>query len=273
MNLKEKEILEYTLKIVKDKQKNFYKANYANSHSERCIEIPWIGSRLELFKIKSLLDVGFSLASLDYMGLLLHFKRLGIRLEAIDIVKPERVKSRYPQNWLDEILSVPITIEDVTKVKFNSKKYDAVSIISTIEHVGFDKATFNNIKTAFDRQLNPKDVELVRDEKIEEKILDNLYEVLNSNGLIFISVPIGNGGAVLLQDSLGYYTAQWEYEEVSWRKITNNLKYDLIEEYFYMLDSSGTWVEIASIQEARGKSSEMKAHAQAVAICTLRKKE
>lgn len=272
MNTCEKEIFNFTQKIIEEKNNNFYKNDYENIHSERCVEIPWIGLRLAQNEIKTLLDVGFSMASLDYMSLLLYFKRQGVSLEALDIIKPERVKSRYPKEWVDEILSVPITIEDVTKVKFENKKFDAISIISTIEHVGFDKATYDNVKTAFDRKINPKDVVMNRDEKIEEKTFDNLSEALKENGLIFVSVPIGTGGSVLLKDSLGYYTAQWEYEENSWKKITQHSKFELVEEHFFIVDESNKWIEIKSIQDAKNKSSEMKSHAQAVAFCTLKKK-
>lgn len=270
MNKKETEILNYALQIIKEEGNCFFGSNFKYSHSERCIEVPWVALRLVQHKVRSLLDVGFTMASLDYMGLLMHLKKEGITLEGLDIVEPKRVKSRYPEEWLEDILSIPVTIGDVTKLKFSNKKFDAVSIISTIEHVGFDKASFNNIKTAFDRKLSPDDVDLFREPDIEEKILNNLFDVLNDKGLIFISVPIGNGGPVLLKDSLGYYTAQWEYEEDSWKKITCNSKFELMEEYFYILDN-GRWKSISSIQESKGRSSELLPYSQAVAVCILRK--
>jgi hypothetical protein len=270
VNNKESEILNYALQIIKDKRDFFLGENFEYAHSERCIEVPWVALKLTQHKVRSLLDVGFTMASLDYMGLLLHLKKGGMTLEGVDIVKPERVKSRYPEEWLEDILSIPVTIMDITKLKFSDKKFDAVSIISTIEHVGFDKATHNNINTAFDRRLNPEEVEFHRDGKIEESILNNLHEVLNDNGIIFISVPIGDGGPVLLRDSLGYYTAQWEYEEESWKKITVNSKYKLLEEFFYILDGE-LWKQVDSIRDARGKSSELLPFSQALAVCALRK--
>src|SRR5450759_3446274 len=76
--------------------------------SERIIETPWVASHIK--GGERVLDIGFTISSLDYLGLLLELRRAHrVTIEAVDIVKPERVQRRYPANWLDEVLATPIT--------------------------------------------------------------------------------------------------------------------------------------------------------------------
>lgn len=273
MNDKEKEIFNFVKKIIENKSLSFDSNNFELIHSERCIEIPWVASRLLSNNINNLVDVGFSMASLDYMETLLYLKNNNnINLSAIDIIKPERVSSRYPKEWLKEILNVPIHIEDIRQVSnFNKQKFEAVTIISTIEHVGFDIASgVDNKDSSFERHKNKMDVIMKRSSKVEDEVLNTLAEFLVDDGIVLISVPAGKGGAVLLQDSLGYYTAQWEYEEKSWHRITNHEKFDLIEEFFYSFDNN-KWNRELSINGLKNKTSELKEHAEGLAICLLRK--
>lgn len=271
MNQKEQEIYDHSLSLLKSQNPAFLDPNYKYSHSERCVEVPWFASRITQETCDSLLDIGFSLASADYMALLMHLQNEGLSLEALDIIKPERVKSRYDDHLREQILSVPVYIQDISEAP-TPKTYDAVSMISTIEHIGFDKASYDNVNSAFDRKLDPREVELCRDPEIEARVLNHIADSLNASGKVFISVPLGKGGAVLLKDSLGYYTAQWEYEQDSWQKITAHPKFDLVEEHFYMLDSTGKWQAITDINDAKEKSSELKEHAQGVALCVLQKR-
>lgn len=274
MNEKENEIFEFTKKVIDTKSNKFDKNEFKFIHSERCIEIPWVGSLLVNNNIKSLIDIGFSMASLDYMGTLLYFRNnLNIDLSAIDIIKPERVSSRYPKEWLNEILSTPIYIEDIRKIENINKKFDAITMISTIEHVGFDVASSpDNKNSSFERNTNKEDVIKYRSEQTEEKVLNNLSNLLNDKGILLISVPAGKGGPVLLQDSLGYYTAQWEYNFESWQRIINHKKFDLVEEFFYAFDGN-KWESVPQISDLKNKSSELKNHAEGLAICLLQKKE
>lgn len=270
MNQNEKEILEISKKIFDYADNNYLKNQILKKNSERCIEVPWFADKIRKYDIKSLLDVGFSMSSHDYLGLLLYMKKKGLELEAIDIVRPSRVKSRYPQNWIEDVFNVPIYIGDITNIKLE-KKYDAISIISTLEHVGFDKATHDNINTAFERKLTPEEVVMSRDDNIEEKVFRTCFELLKDDGYIFLSVPVGKGGSVLLQDSLGYYTAQWEYEQSSWQKISNNKYFKLIENKIFVLDEQENWIEVNDINKAKNKTSQLKKHATGVIVAVLKK--
>ena len=70
------------------------RGEFGRGLSERCIETPWVASHLK--EARRILDVGFSLASLEYLGLLIELRRRGVEIEAADIVAPERVRNRYP---------------------------------------------------------------------------------------------------------------------------------------------------------------------------------
>lgn len=274
MNNKEKEIFDFVKTIIKEKRLDFNSDNFQYSHSERCIEIPWAASRLIANNVKNLVDVGFSMASLDYMGTLLYLKnKLNMNLSAIDIIKPERVLTRYPKEWVSDILNVPIYIKDIRLITPSTEnKFEAITLISTIEHVGFDIASSDNNKdSSFERHINKADVVMGRSNKVEEEVLNTLSKFLTDDGLVLISVPAGKGGAVLLQDSLGYYTAQWEYEQDSWERIINHDKFDLVEEFFYNFENN-KWNNVSSINDLRDKTSELKEHAEGLALCLLRKK-
>src|SRR5579863_9370209 len=72
-------------------------------YTPRSIEVPWAASHIN--PNSAILDVGLSLANLDYLGLLLDaIEQYGVALEAADIIKPEKVASRYPDEWRDATL-------------------------------------------------------------------------------------------------------------------------------------------------------------------------
>src|ERR1041385_2323588 len=68
-------------------------------YSERVVETPWVASHFK--GGEKVIDVGFTMSSLDYLGLLLELtEHHRVTIEAVDIVKPERVARRYPAAWL-----------------------------------------------------------------------------------------------------------------------------------------------------------------------------
>lgn len=273
MNAAEKEIYEYAVKLLKSGEGTFRIAYpYTMKHTERCIEVPWVAANLNKYKIKSLLDVGFTFASHDYLRLILDFACKN-ELSGIDIINPEKVKSRYPKEWWPEIAQIPVYIGDIsTCVVRERKNYDAVSLISTMEHIGFDEVSVTMPESAFERAKTQDNAKRKRLESIEDKVLDNISTLLKNGGYCFISVPAGRGGPILLRDSMGLYTCEWEYEKDSWRKITGHNRFECVEEQFYGLNEKEEWQPYESISELENSTAVMKEFAVGLACCVLRKK-
>lgn len=239
--------------------------------SERIIETPWVASHFK--GGERVLDIGFTMSSLDYLGLLLELRRAhGVSIHAVDIVKPERVARRYPEEWLGDVLATPITIGDVRTLDLPAEAFDVVTCISTIEHIGFDEATYNDPATAFARSTTPDGVKLHRDANVNRDVLAKFRSVLRPGGVALISVPMGKGGPALLEDSLGLYCAQFEYEQMSWREITGAEGFVLAEERFARLDSDGRWRDVPGPADLREQSSALQPFAAGCALAALRRR-
>ena len=272
MNIQEQEIYEYAKRIAESKS-DYFDSNhrYQYKHTERCIEVPLFASYINKFNIKSLLDIGFTFASLDYLRMILDFARNN-KLSGLDIIEPKRIMSRYPKEWHEEITKIKVNILDISKDYLKDETYDAVSIISTLEHVGFDeKNKDESSKSSFNRPDDVTKVKKERSKTIEEDVLNNIYKMLKPSGYCIISVPAGRGGVTLLKDSLGLYTCEWEYEENSWVKIVNNPNFRCVEQRFFK-DTGSAWVEKKTIKDLKDVTAEMKPCASGVAICVLQKK-
>jgi SAM-dependent methyltransferase len=245
-------------------------SHFGKGLSERCIETPWVASHLR--DCQQILDIGFTFASLEYLGLLLELKENHhLKIDAIDIIEPKRVASRYPQEWFDSIMEVNVSIGDIRTINLPADKYDAVTLISTIEHVGFDEPSKTLERSAFERKKTKEDVNMIRDASTDSLVLTNLHHALKKGGKLLVSVPMGAGGSVLLQDSLGYYCAQWEYEQKTWNALVGHSGFELIEQRFFGLDDEG-WTEVSSPSELRRQSSHLKLHASGCALAALKKK-
>jgi hypothetical protein len=238
--------------------------------SERIIETPWVASHFK--GGERLLDIGFTMSSLDYLGLLLELRHAHrVSIDAVDIVKPERVARRYPEAWRAEVLETPITIGDVRTLALPAAHYDIVTCISTIEHIGFDEATYNDPKTAFARTTTPEGVKLHRDPHVNRDVVGKFRHTLRRGGLALISVPMGKGGPALLKDSLDLYCAQWEYEVDSWSELTRAPGFDVVEQRFVRFDPDRIWREVAGPGELVSQSSALQPHAAGCALVALRR--
>lgn len=272
LTVERKLILKNAIEILNGLKTHRFEDTFIDNWSERCIEVPWVSKNIFEYKPKKILDIGFSLASLDYMGMLLELKQIGVKLEAIDIVKPERVQSRYPENWKKSILETEVYIGDIRNIEIKESEYDMVTCISTIEHVGFDIATNNNKDSAFERVTDINEVITKRSSDTECLVLDNLYKSLKAGGKLIITVPAGKGGPVILKDSLGFFVVEWEYEEESWKKIVANDKFKLLEQHFFKFDDYGKWSKVESISDLRDRTASMKIHSSGLAMAILEKK-
>lgn len=238
--------------------------------SERIIETPWVAAHFK--GGERVLDIGFTMSSLDYLGLLLELRRAHrVQIDAVDIVKPERVARRYPDAWRAEVLETPITIGDVRTLALPAAHYDVVTCISTIEHIGFDEATYDDPATAFARSTTREGVKLHRDPHVNRDVVAKFHDVLRPGGLALISVPMGKGGPTLLEDSLHLYCAQWEYEAESWRELTGAAGFDVVEQRFVRLDSDRIWRDVAGPADLVSQSSALQPHAAGCALVALRR--
>ncbi len=245
-------------------------APFGHGRSERCVEGPWAARWLR--GRNDILDIGFSLSSLDYLALLLEIKRRGARLTGADIIRPERVAQRYPGDWRAEVLATPYFEGDIRTLALPEAAFDAIACISTIEHVGFDFAS-DRPDTAFARWEKPGDVPQARDPNATRDVMAALARALKADGVAVVTAPMGRGGPCLIQDSLGFWTKQQEYDAQSWREISEAQDFDLLEERFFLNTPEGAWVEVAGPAALSHVTSDGKAFAAGVAVAALRRAE
>jgi len=239
-------------------------------HSERLIEVPWAAQSLR--NAKKILDIGFAMSSFDWLGLLLAAQsRKGTSIAAADIVRPERVASRYPQSWQQQVLSVPVTIGDIRSCPLPQNHFDLVTCISTIEHIGFDEASIDDPNSAFNRARTAREVAETRSPTVNKDVLAAFYRVLQVAGKVIISVPMGQGGPTLLKDSLGLYTKQWEYEQNSWNELISQPGFTVKDQRFFALGDDKCWSEVAGPEQLNQQTSELKPHASGCAVLLLQK--
>jgi|GEM_PF-3231709 len=240
--------------------------------SSRAVEVPWTASCLGRFAPARLFDIGLSLASLDYLGLLLAYARQpGRVLHAVDIIDPARVRGRYPESWWPEIEAVGVHVGDARKLPAAQEPYDMVTIVSVIEHIGFDAPSRDNPKSAFDRATDPAGVARWRDPAIDGLVLSRIADRLVAGGRCVISVPMGRGGAVLLRDSLGYYCAQWEYSPEDWQRLVTAPGFAVEETSFYAVDNDLVWRRADGPGSLAELDSVPLSHSRGVGMTVLRK--
>lgn len=241
---------------------------FGHGRSERCVEGSWAARWLR--GRNDILDIGFSLSSLDYLALLLEIKRRGARLTGADIIRPERVAQRYPDAWRADVLATPYYEGDIRTLELPEAAFDAVACISTIEHVGFDIPS-DRPDTAFARWEKPGDVPQMRDPNATRDVMAALARALKMDGVAVVTAPMGRGGPCLIQDSLGFWTKQQEYEAQSWREISAAPDFELLEERFFLNTPDGAWAEVAEPDALSHVTSDGKAFAAGVAVAALRR--
>lgn len=243
--------------------------------SERIIEVPKAAYWLKKFAAEEsckIMDIGYTMSSLDWLGLLLKLNEQdNCSLNAKDIVKPERVKSRYPQEWLDAIFKVPVEIGDIREMDLPENQFDVVTCISTIEHIGFDEAEEEDSGTAFKRSEDETEIRQNRSNDVNAKVLAQFNKALKVGGHAIITTPMGKGGPALLKDSLGLFTNQWEYETDSWNDLVSQPGFEIVEQSFFGLGDDGIWCQVNSPADLNDKSSTLQPHAHGCGFAVLKK--
>ncbi|MFM2330937.1 MAG: hypothetical protein RLZZ26_444 [Candidatus Parcubacteria bacterium] len=236
----------------------------------RYIETLWTAAHLK--GAQSILDIGFSLASLEYLGMLLALKEQNIAVAGVDIINPQKVQTRYPNEWLASILEVPVTVGDVRTLLLPENMYDVVTCVSTIEHIGYDAPSSSVKASAFERPQTKEEVVTNRDPQVEADVLKSFHRALKTGGRALITVPMGRGGPVILRDSLGLYCVEWEYETKSWLRLRQAEGFIVEEELFFKNTPSG-WAQVLRPEDLSDVTEEMvPGQGVGVALIALRKK-
>jgi SAM-dependent methyltransferase len=239
---------------------------FGAGRSERCIEVPWGQAWLQ--GRRRVLDIGFALSDLDWLRVLLGHRAGGAALQAVDIITPERVASRYPDDLRAAALATPVTVGDVRRVELPAAAFDAVTCISTIEHVGFDVRGADET-SAFARWSTLEATPAGRDPQTGPQVMAALAQALAPGGLLLISVPMGRGGAVPVRDSLGFYTRQQEYDAASWREVVETPGLQLLEQRFFTHAGEAGWREASDPAELAHQTAWLTPHAVGVALAVL----
>ncbi len=239
--------------------------------SERCVEVPWVASQLG--DPGRLLDVGWAMSPPEWLGVLLEVRRRGSDLVGIDIIDPQRVRTRYPADILDEVLSVPIRVESVLDAVVTDGAFDTMTCVSTLEHIGIDVASPpDDTSTAFVRAASPEEATTVRDPGTDRMFLDAAHRLLRPGGRLLISVPAGHGVPILHQDSLGLFTHQFEYDEASWSALASDGRFEVVAEAYFRHDDVAGWQAVAEFESLTDQTSALRPFATGCAMVTLQRR-
>jgi hypothetical protein len=240
--------------------------------SERCIEVPWAAALLK--DTRSILDIGFSMSPPEWMGVLLRVQESNTDLVGIDIIDPTRVKSRYRADQVEAVMKVQVRVEDFLSARPDGSLFETVACISTLEHIGFDKATDpSNTKSVFARAESISELNEFRDPSTDSAFLDASYRFLEPAGRLIVSVPAGSGGPILHQDSLGFYTHQFEYGPIQWSELISDPRYKVEQEKFFRYSTENGWAEVSEFADLAEQTSSLMPYATGCAMVVLRKED
>jgi SAM-dependent methyltransferase len=245
----------------------FGAAPYAAGTSERSLEVPFAAHYTK--GAKAILDIGFTFSSHDYMGLLLELQDRGVEVRGYDIVTPARVAERYPQAWRQRVLNVPFTQGDIRTIALPQAYFDVCACISTLEHIGFDEAS-DDPNSAFKRGKTRADAPAHRSPDTDAKVMSQFARALKPGGIAIVTVPVGRGGPVLLQDSKGLFTRQWEFDEPSLARLKRADDFVCIDEGYFRETPAG-WVEVDSPRALEDVTSAERRHAAGCGLLAFRR--
>ena len=217
--------------------------------SEACIEAPWASQHLA--GRSRILDIGFTLASLDHLGVLLGLAARGARIEAVDAIPPERVAGRYPDAWREAALAVPVHVGALDALDLPAGGYDAVACISALEHMGFAGET--------------------RPHGASARILSQAARLVAPGGVLILTVPMGAGGPRRLADDAAPWSATiWEHSPADWREMLDASGLAAREQRFFeWLGETEGWRETGSADDLARVSCAGLCHAAGVAVAVL----
>lgn len=237
--------------------------------SERCVEVPWVAAQLG--GIGRLLDVGWAMSPPEWLGILLAVSDRGTELTGIDIIDPSRVRTRYPRDVVERVLATTMRVESILDAQPTDGLYDAITCVSTLEHIGFDVASpAEDTSTAFVRGKTPEEAISVRDPETDRLFMDAATRLLRPGGFLLLSVPAGKGVPILHQDSLGLFTHQFEYDQASWEAITGDSRFTIESEAYFRHSETTGWNAVDTFDELTDQTSALRPFATGCAAVHLR---
>lgn len=261
-------ILEVAKKSLAQSNPNPMVGTWTANMSERCVEVPWAAGHLS--GEQRILDIGWSMSSPEWIGVVLEAINQGAEVIGIDIIDPKRVVNRYPQEMKADVLAVPTRVEDFMNADPAGKMFDTITCISTLEHIGFDMATPPDVtESVFERSPDPSSAPRLRDTTTDEKFMMSVDRFLKPGGQLLVSVPIGTGQPILHRDSLGLYTSQFEYDSRTWNKLMAQHGYTVADERFFTHDSVEGWQQVWDVGAVGSRSSALMPFALGCAVAKL----
>lgn len=265
-------VLEFALECLIGSQPDALVGPRTAPWSERCVEVPWVAGHLG--QARRVLDVGWAMSPPEWLGVLLAVQDRGADLVGIDIIDPHRVCSRYPAEIVDQVLGIPVRVENVLDAyPDDTGLFDTMTCVSTLEHIGFDMASPPEVTTtAFVRATTPDEAVSVRDPRTDALFMDAAARLLAPGGSLLLSVPAGKGVPILHQDSLGLFTHQFEYDEAGWDAITSDERFSVQDEAFFRHDDDLGWQSVEAFAALTDQTSALRPFATGCAMVHLTRK-
>jgi len=138
---------------------------------ERIVEIPWVVKKLKKLNNKKILDVG---STLNFKYLLNEF----IKNNKIFFCNIFKEKNDFSSNQVSYIHN------DILDGVFKDNFFDCITVISVIEHIGYDNSIYNNENKNFKINISGKNSKYL-------KALIEINRVLKKKGKCYLSVPFG----------------------------------------------------------------------------------
>lgn len=213
--------------------------------SERAVEIPWVAARIPKTATK-LVDIGLAMSSSEHLDLLQALDGAGITTHGIDIIDPRSVLHRLDPAAAEFVLRTPTLIADISQgASPDIGEFDVATLVSTLEHVGFDFPRQSHGPGVFERPRQ-RVAAPNRREDTDARVLAAIRKILVLGGRLFITVPYGRGGTVPLVDSLGLHTFEFEFNAVTLERLTRADGFRCVDLDIFAHSSKKGWHNVDS---------------------------
>ncbi len=115
--------------------------------------------------------------------------------------------------------------------------------------------------SAFKRGKTRADAPAHRSPDTDAKVMGQFARALKPGGIAIVTVPVGKGGPVLLQDSKGLFTRQWEFDEPTLAGLKRADDFVCIDERYFRETPAG-WIQVDGPRDLEDVSSAERRHAR-----------